>query len=99
MSRIGLIDFAKQNGYNSASIVRTNTNGYKYVTLADSTTGTTENIYLGTRFGETVAVGQTLKLTELFVTETENGLGEKRWKITDKSGVISAEKMKEYQTF
>lgn len=99
MSRIALIAFAKQNGYNSASIVRANTNGYKYVTLADSETGNTENIYLGTRYAETVAVGEKLVLADLFVTETENQAGEKRWKITDKSGVISAEKMAEYQTF
>ena len=99
MSRIKLTTFASQNGYNAVSKVRANTNGYKYVTLADSETGNTENIYLGTRFSETVEVGEKLTLTELYVTETENSAGEKRWKITDKSGVISAEKMAEYQTF
>lgn len=99
MSRINFITFAKQNGYNSASIVRANTNGYKYITLADTETGNIENIYLGTRFSETVEVGAKLNLNELFVTETENQAGEKRWKITDKSGVMSEEKLKDYQTF
>ena len=75
MSRINFITFAKQNGYNSASIVRANTNGYKYITLADTETGNTENIYLGTRFSETVEVGAKLNLNELFVTETENQPG------------------------
>ena len=99
MSRITLKQFALQNGYNAVSKVRVNTNGYKYVTLAD-TSGVvgTENLYLGTRFSETVEIGEVANL-EWFVTETENASGEKRWKVTDKSSEMSAEKLAEYQTF
>lgn len=97
--RIALIIFAQSLGYNAVSKVRANTNGYKYVTLANTTNGSTENLYLGTRYSETVDVDDVLPLKELFVTETENAQGEKRFKLTDKSGVISAEKLVDYQTF
>lgn len=99
MSRISLKQFALQNGYNAVSKVRVNTNGYKYITMAD-TTGTigTENLYLGTRFAETVEIGAVANL-DWFVIETENSVGEKRFKITDKSSEMSAEKLAEYQTF
>lgn len=99
MSRITIKAFATQSGYNAVSNVRVNTNGYKYVTLADTTGAVgTENIYLGTRFAEEVAVGQKADLN-WFVTETENKDGEKRWKITNLSGEISQEKLAEYTTF
>ena len=98
MSRIGLIAFAKQNGYNAVSKVRVNANGYKYVTLANTQTGDVENLYLGTRYSKTVKQDEVLNLSTLFVTETENQAGEKRWKLTDKSGEISAEKLADYQT-
>lgn len=96
-ARITLVDFCKQNGYNAVSKVRTNANGYKYVTLADTTTSTVENLYLGTRYSETVEEGVVLPIRELFVTETENAEGEKRWKLTDRSSEMSAEKLVDYQ--
>lgn len=100
MSRIKLIDFAKQNGYNAVSKVRKNTNQYLYVTFLNQQNGAlTENIYLGERYAGTVKVGDQLPLAELFVTEVTNAAGEQRMKITDRSGEVSAAKMADYQTF
>lgn len=99
MSRIKLIDFAKQNGYNAVSKVRKNTNDYKYVTLANTNTADVENIYLGERFAETVNVGDTLDLKAMYVADTVNASGEQRFKVTDKSGEISKEKLASYTTF
>lgn len=97
--RIALIIFAQSMGYNAVSKVRANTNGYKYVTLANTNTSQTENLYLGTRYSETVNVDDVLPLNSLFVVETENAQGEKRFKLTDNSGAMSAEKLADYQTF
>lgn len=97
--RIALTIFCQSLGYNAVSKVRANSNGYKYVTLADTKTGKVENLYLGRRYSETVEVDEQLPIKELFVNETENEHGEKRYKLTDKSGVMSEAKLADYQTF
>ena len=96
MARITIKEFAGQSGYNVVSKIRVNTNGYKYVTFADKNGEVDpENIYLGTRFSETVNVGDTPN-TGWFINETENAAGEKRFKITDQSGVMSDATLADY---
>lgn len=97
--RAKIKDFCTSLGYNAVSKVRVNSNGYKYVTLANTTSGDTENIYLGIRFGETVEVSDRLDLDNTFVTQVENKNGELRYKVTDRSGEISAEKLADYDVF
>lgn len=99
MSRIKLTTFASQNGFNAISKVRKNSNNYLFVTMANTNTADVENIYLGERFAETVNVGDTLDLKSMYVADTVNAAGEQRFKVTDKSGEMSAEKLADYQTF
>ena len=99
MSRQTLIAFAKEQGFNAVSEVRTNSNGYKYMTLLDSKTGNSENIYLGVRYAETVTVGTKVDPKTLFIQDTTNAAGETRYKISDRSGEVSASKMEAYTTF
>lgn len=99
MSRQTLVAFAKEQGFNSMSIVRANVNGYKYVTLLDSQTGNANNVYLGQRYADTVAVGDTLNIKALYIQDTNNADGATRYKISDRSGEVSAAKMADYQTF
>lgn len=97
--RWSVSDFCSTKGYNRMSKVRENTNGLKYVTfLQAEEVNNSENIYLGKRFGEDVAVDTQLDPTKLFITEVTNDNGEKRLKLTDKSGVLSAEKEADYVT-
>lgn len=97
--RISLKQYCAHPGFNAVSDVRQNSNGYKYVTLANTKTGETENLYLGTRYSDTVTVGARLNIHELYVADTLNAHKEQRFKLTDRSGEISAEKMVHYQTF
>lgn len=97
--RIAFIIFCQSLGYNAVSKVRANANGYMYVTLANTQTGKAENLYLGRRFSETVTIGEILPIKDLWVTEVENEHGEARFKLTDKSGIMSESKLAEYQTF
>ena len=99
MSRIKLTTFASQSGFNAISKVRKNTNGYLYVTMANTTTAAVENIYLGERFAATVKVDDVLDLKSMYVADTTNAGGEQRFKVTDRSGEISAAKLADYQTF
>lgn len=101
MSRIKLIDYAKQNGFNQASKVRLNdANKYPYITLIDSNNGShVENLYLGKRYAGTVKEGEILPINDLYLEETTNAQGEIRLKITDRSGVVSAEKLADYTAF
>ncbi len=97
-SRISLKTYCQSKGYNRVGPVRINASGYKYVTLLDiNNTGNLENLYLGTRYSETVEVDDKLPVADLWVTEVVNAEGELRMKLTDKSGVLSAEKAAEYQ--
>lgn len=98
--RVTLKDYCTSKGYNIVSKVRTNTNGYKYVTLADRNDGgNSENLYLGQRYGEGIKDGDVLPINTLFVAETTNATGEVRFKLTDSEGKISDEKLKDYQSF
>lgn len=99
MTRKTLIAFAKEQGFNAVSEVRTNSNGYKYMTLLDSKTGNSENIYLGVRYAETVTAGTKVDPKTLFIQDTVNASGETRYKISDRSGEVSATKMEAYTTF
>lgn len=99
MSRQTLIAFAKEQGFNAVSEVRANTNGYKYITLLDSKSGNAENIYLGVEYGTSVAVGTKVDPKTLFIQPTVNAAGETRYKISNKSGEVSADKMAAYTTF
>ena len=91
MARTKLTDFCASKGYNMASPVRANTNGYKYITLLDANDpGEPENIYLGVRYSESVKVGDKLPIRELFVAETLNATGESRLKLTNKEGNATA---------
>ena len=99
MSRQTLIAFAKEQGFNAVSEVRTNSNGYKYMTLLDSKTGNSENIYLGVRYAETVTKGTKVDPKTLFIQDTTNADGASRYKISDRSGEVSATKMEAYTTF
>ena len=99
MSRQTLIAFAKEQGFNAASEIRENSNGYKYVTLLDSKTGNAENIYLGVRYAGTVATGTKVNPATLFIQDTVNAEGLVRYKISDRSGEVSATKMAAYTTF
>jgi len=99
MSRQTLIAFAKEQGFNAVSEVRANSNGYKYMTLLDSHTGNANNVYLGQRYAETVTVGQKINPATLFIQDTTNADGASRFKISDRSGEVSATKMEAYTTF
>lgn len=97
-SRITLKIYCQSKGYNRVGPVRINASGYKYVTLLDiNNTSLLENLYLGVRYSETVEVDDKLPVNDLWVTEVVNAEGEIRMKLTDKSGVLSAEKAAEYQ--
>ncbi len=100
-TRMPLKAFLVGQGFNALSKVRANSNGYKYVTanhLSEEGISTkAENIYLGTRYSDSVELGQTLDIETLFVVPTTNAAGAERIKITDQSGVLSPEKLAEYQ--
>lgn len=79
--------YCDSKGFNMVSKVRSNVNGYKYVTLLHSDSpDQPENLYLGQRYSETVKVGDSLPIGELFISETINAAGECRFKLTDKGG-------------
>ena len=91
MSRTKLKDYCQTHGFNMVSPVRENVNGYKFVTcLHSDSPDQPENLYLGTRFGESVTKGQKLDLSMMFVTETTNAGGEVRMKLTDREGDAQA---------
>ena len=99
MARASLKEFCHSKGYDRASKVRANKSGYKYITLIQSDdTSNGENLYLGQRYAEDIAVDSTLPLGDLYVTEITNAEGELRMKLTDKSGELSAEKAVNYQS-
>lgn len=97
--RISLKIFCQSKGFNAVSKVRVNANGYKYVTLANTKTSDVENLYLGVRYSELVETGDVLPINDLWVNETVNAQNETRFKLTNSSGEMSAEKAADYQTF
>lgn len=100
MARISLKDYCTQNGYNRVSKVHMNTNGYPFVTLLCAEDGSlVENLYCSKQYGAQVSEGNILPINTLFVTETINESGEKRFKLTDNGGEVSEEKLKDYQSF
>ena len=96
--RISLKQYCHQNGYNRVSKVRANVSGYKYITLIDANNGDcTENLYLGVRFSEEVEINDILPVNDLWVVKTTNANGETRYKLSERSGEVSADKLKDYQ--
>ncbi len=99
-SRMELFAFLRAGGFNSVSKVRVNSSGYKYVTLAN-TAGTTDplNVYLGSRFADTVVVDQAFTVEQLkgfYCVGTVNANQEYRLKLSDKSAEMSEETKSNY---
>lgn len=100
MSRITLKDYCTQNGFNLVSKVRINASGYPYVTLGCREDGQhTENLYGSLQYSASMVEGAFLPINTLFVAEATNAAGEKRFKLTDRKGEMTEEKLVNYQEF
>lgn len=80
--------FANNQGFTQIhSTIRTNTNGYNYMTFIDAD-NKAENVYFSKNSSSTVKAGQTVTkelLADLVVAHVKNAEGESRIKITRKS--------------
>ena len=75
-------------------------NKYPFVTLLCAEDGgVSENLFLSKNYAAQVSEGDELPIRELFVAETTNDAGELRMKLTNNGGAVSAEKLKDYQSF
>lgn len=100
MARITLKEHCTQNGYNLVSKVRINASGYPYVTLGCREDGQhTENLYGSLQYSQNMTEGTFLPINTLFVVEATNSQGEKRFKLTDREGEMTKEKLVNYQGF
>lgn len=79
--------FCKDNTVSSVSNVRTNTNGYPYMTfLSEKFEGGAQNIYFGKSTAQSVSANQTpraINLQEFSIITTENEAGEERLKLSN----------------
>lgn len=92
-----LQEFCTSNGVTGISKVRTNTNGYPFLTfLSSKFEGGAENIYFSKNSSKTVAEGaepKSLGLAKFYVANTTNEAGEPRLKLTNNSEYSSVEEL------
>lgn len=87
MKRSNLVEYAQANGFNAISKVRSNTNGYLYITFIDmKNPDAVENIYATLGTSEVVVKDDQLDPTKYFIVNTTNEKGEPRIKFSQDDG-------------
>jgi hypothetical protein len=82
MTRTSFKSFCASTGVTAVSPVRSNTNGYPFVTILRGNEA--ENLYFSINASSDVSDGQDIKsiANDLFVTDTINATGEPRQKLS-----------------
>lgn len=93
---ISVKEFAKSNNFTSiAPSIRTNSNGYPYITFIDAS-NKAENVYFSKASSSTLGAGRPVTkelLASYQVAETKNAEGEVRMKLVSNSSRVSIDSL------